>query len=178
MTLRKQNLLIKQHKQRTQSNPQLGLWSEPRSQLDSTERWGDGMQLPFLGGSLTLCLATSREMAAIEDGRLHLPLPPGATARQIQDAVEACLRQEAAVLISAELAKLAEPTGNKPPKWAFSFATQADWVQQHGDGSLRINWRIIELPRAELERIVAVAMAELTMQQATADLWGNHSSSS
>lgn len=182
MKLRKQNAQNALIRQRKQRSAQLDLWSEPGNRLEQAVPWRDGMALPFLGAELKLCLATRREMAAIENGILYLPLPPAATARQIQDAVEACLRQEAASLISAELAQAAAQAGCKPPAWAFSFAAQADWVQQHGDHSnpakqaLRFNWRIIELPRAELQRIVAQAVTALAQQQATTDLWGQHSS--
>ncbi|SMB26401.1 protein of unknown function [Sterolibacterium denitrificans] len=165
---------MRSRKIRKQRNPQLDLWVEPR-RLDPAERWCDGMRLPFLGGDLTLCLTTAHEMAAIEGETLHLPLPPGATPRQIQDGVEAWLRQEAAVLIAADLAAAAQRTNGAGtlPQWAFSFAAQGDWVQLHADGSLRFNWRLIELPRADMARIVAAAAADLAARHATADLWEN-----
>lgn len=168
---------MKPRKIRKQRNPQLDLWTEPRS-ADPAGRWRDGMRLPFLGGELTLCLTTMREMAAIDGGILHLPLPPGATARQIQDGVEAWLRQEAAALIAADLAAATQQANGDGalPQWAFSFAAQGDWVQLHADGSLRFNWRIIELPRADIARIAAAAAisaADLAARHATADLWEN-----
>ncbi|MBV2235786.1 MAG: DUF45 domain-containing protein [Sterolibacterium sp.] len=138
------------------------------------------MRFAFLGGELTLCLTGQHDMATLEGDVLHLPLPPAATARQIQDGVEAWLRQAAAELIVAGLTPANPHARAVMPQWAFSFAAQADWVQLHPDGSLRFNWRLIELPRAEISRIVAVAALTSANQgsaQVTADLWGNEPAS-
>ncbi len=55
---------------------------------DPGARWRDGAKLPYLGGEIVLSLSTDRRVAALEDGVLHLPLPPEATARQVQDGAE------------------------------------------------------------------------------------------
>lgn len=139
---------------------------------DPAARWRDGASLPFLGHTVTLCMATTRDAAGVKGDVLHLPLPPGATPRQIQDGVEAWLRQEAATLIGTCLAREAQRARRPLPQWSFSFAARGGWTQQHADGSLRFNWRLVEQPREAIEQIVSAAFAALPGTNVTADFWG------
>ena len=130
-------------------------------------RWHDGALLPFLGGQLVLKLATDRKAAVREGDVLHLPLPPAASPRQIQDGVEAWLRQEASLFLAASVNR--QTPAN--PRWALSFAARGGWVKIHADGSLRFNWRLIEQPAAVIEQVVASAIAALPQPKASSDLW-------
>lgn len=134
---------------------------------DSAARWQDGARLPYLGDTLILKLDTDRGTAVRENDSLHLPLPPGATPRQIQDGAEAWLRQEAARLIGASIAR--QSPGN--PRWALSFAARSGPAQVAADGVLRFNWRLIEQPAAVIDQVVARAVASLPREAASADLW-------
>ena len=156
---------------RTPRNPQLALRLEA-DLPDPAARWRDGAALPYLGAHVILCIDTDREMATLDGQVLHLPLPPAATPRQIQDGVEAWLRQEAARLIGASLARAAQQAARAAPSWSFSFSARGGWAQIHPDGSLRFNWRLIEQPRETIEQVVAAAFAALPGANATADLWG------
>lgn len=134
---------------------------------DPAVRWHEGAPLPFLGGQLVLRLATDRKAAVREGEILHLPLPPKATPRQVQDGVEAWLRQEAALFIDASV-KRQSPGG---ARWALSFAAKGGWAHIHADGSLRFNWRLIEQPAAVIEQVVGRAIATLPLPTASSDLW-------
>jgi len=152
-------------------SPQLNL----RLDLDAPDpaaRWRDGACLPYLGGHLTLRLDTDHKMAMLEDQLLHLPLPPAATPRQIQDSAEAWLRQEAARLIGTSVELQARRLAREAPRWAMSFAARGGWVQTRADGSLRFNWRLVEQPLAMIEQVVCRAVASLPVAGTTADLWG------
>ena len=164
---------MKPRKPHTPRSPQLALRFDAELP-DPAARWRDGALLPYLGGQLTLRIETDRKTAQLEDAILHLPLPPGATPRQIQDGVEAWLRQEAARLIGAcvEQQALHAVPARPVPNWSFSFAARGGWAQQHEDGSLRFNWRLIEQPRETIEQVVAASVAALPVPGATADLWG------
>ncbi|MBP9713044.1 MAG: DUF45 domain-containing protein [Sterolibacterium sp.] len=155
-------------------NPQLALRFEASDPVANV-RWGHGMSFTCLGRCLTLRLDTPCHEATLLGEVLHLPLPPGAVARQIQDAVEAWLRQEARRVIGALLESTAQHLGCRVPDWAFSFSTQADWVQQHDNGSLRFNWRLIEQSPGFIEQTVVVAVERMASNGAgagmTADLW-------
>lgn len=142
---------------------------------DPAARWRDGASLAYLGGHLALRLDTDRKAAVLDGGDLHLPLPPAATPRQIQDGVEAWLRQEAARLIGASVARHAQRLGRDMrhgPRWALSFSARGGWAHSHSDGSLRFNWRLIEQAPALIDQTVGQALAALPMGGATADLWG------
>ncbi|HEX8986814.1 MAG TPA: YgjP-like metallopeptidase domain-containing protein [Rhodocyclaceae bacterium] len=151
-------------------HPQLAL----RLDFDAPDpgaRWRDGARLPYLGGEIVLSLDTDRRTAALEDGVLHLPLPPEATARQVQDGAEAWLRKEAARLLAVCVAIEARRLGRSPPHCSLSFASRASWVQPDGRGGLRCNWRLIEQPIETIEQTVALAVAKLPAAEATPDLF-------
>ena len=135
---------------------------------DRADRWRDGAGLLYLGSTLILKLDTDRGTAVREDDALHLPLPPGASPRQIQDGAEAWLRQEASRLIGASIAR--QTLGN--PRWALSFAARGGPAQVAADGVLRFNWRLIEQPAALIEQVVGRALAALPQPAAHGDLWG------
>ena len=149
-------------------SPQLSLRLDAEAP-DSAARWHDGARLPFLGGSLVLKLVTDRKTAAREGGILHLPLPPAATPRQVQDGAEAWLRQEAARVVGASVARLA--AHGAAPRWRLSFAARGGCLQMQADGMLRFNWRLIEQPTAVIDQVVASAIASMSRPGSSADLW-------
>lgn len=163
---------MKPRSARTSRNPQLALRLDAELP-DPAVRWRNGATLTYLGDVVTLCISTTRNMAILEDRVLHLPLPPAATPRQIQDGVEAWLRQEAAGVIGACLERAARHVvpACSLPNWSFSFSARGGWAQNHADGSLRFNWRLIEQPRETIEQVVAAAFGALPAANATADLW-------
>lgn len=139
---------------------------------DPGARWRDGAKLPYLGGEIVLSLSTDRRVAALEDGVLHLPLPPEATARQVQDGAEAWLRKEASRLLAVCIAIEARRQNRAgAPHCSLSFAARASWVQPDGRGGLRCNWRLIEQPYETVEQLIAVAMAKLPASGAVPDLF-------
>ncbi len=155
----------------TTRNPQLNLRFETEPP-DLAARWRDGASLSYLGIQLILRLDTDRKTVMLEEQVLHLPLPPAATARQIQDSVEAWLRQEAARLIGVNVELQAQRLARAAPRWSLSFAARGGWAQSHADGSLRFNWRLIEQAPATIEQVVGRAVATLPVASPTADFWG------
>ena len=153
-------------------SPQLTLRFDSESSLSApAERWRDGADLKYLGAHLLLRLDTDRKTAVRDGATLHLPLPPAASPRQIQDGVEAWLRQEAMRLIGASIERQSQRLARSVPPWALSFSARSDWVRGHADGSLRCNWRLIEQPAALIEQAVSQALAALPPANATADFW-------
>ncbi len=149
-------------------SPQLSLRLDADTP-DLAAQWAEGARLPFLGACLVLKLDTDREAAVRENEFLHLPLPPAATKRQVQDAAEAWLRQEAVLIIGASIAR--QSANGVVPRWRLSFAARGGWLQIHGDGTLRFNWRLIEQPASVIETVVAGAIAALPRPGRPADLW-------
>jgi len=153
-----------------QRPPQLTL----RLDLDAPDpgvRWREGARLTFLGEEITLTLDTQRRTAVLEDGILHLPLPPAATPRQIQDGAETWLRKEAARVLAACVAMQARSQARPIPACSLSFAARASWVVADDHGGLRCNWRLIEQPMAAIELTVARAIAALPQAGGTCDLF-------
>ena len=158
-------------KPRTPRNPQLALQLDAGIP-DPAARWHDGASFAYLGDTLQLTIDADRKIAMRVGNTLHLPLPPAASPRQIQDGVEAWLRQEAARLIGLQVDAQAGRLSRPSPPWALSFASRGGWSQHHADGSLRFNWRLVEQPAAVIEQVVRHAVATLPVPVVSDDLWG------
>ena len=152
-------------------DPQLALRLEAAAPV-AGERWRDGAAVAYLGGALTLRLDTSLKEAALIDGELHLPLPPEATPRQVQDAAEAWLRKRAARIVEANVVMAARRLGRPVPKVTLSFAARASWAQADArSDSLRCHWRLIEQSEETIAQVVARGVAALPAPAAIADLF-------
>lgn len=141
---------------------------------DRAANWRAGACIAYLGRQCLLQLDTDRQDAALESNTLHLPLPPAATPRQIQDSAEAWLRREAERLIETSLMRQAACSGRSTPRWALSFSARRGWASLHADGSLRFNWRLVEQPTEVIDQVVGQVLAGLPQErgQDTADFWG------
>jgi predicted metal-dependent hydrolase len=150
--------------------PQLSLLLDAAAP-DAAARWCDGASVDYLGAKLTLCLDTTCRDAVLDAGTLHLPLPPEATPRQIQDGAEAWLRRQAERVIGAELVMASRRAGRPLPAHALSFAARASWALPDGKGGLRFHWRLIEQPEPVIGQVVQRALAELPPVVVEADLF-------
>jgi predicted metal-dependent hydrolase len=151
-------------------NPQLALRLDAAAP-DPGTRWCEGAPLAYLGAAVTLCLGTEYKEAALEGGELHLPLPPGASPRQIQDAAESWLRARALGVIHAQLTMEARRRGQPVPAFSLSFAARAGWVQPDAKGGLRFQWRLVEQPPEVIAQVVARALGALPAPAAIEDLF-------
>jgi predicted metal-dependent hydrolase len=151
-------------------NPQLKLRLDA-GPPDSAARWRDGAPLAYLGGTLTLRLGTRHKEATREGDVLHLPLPPAASPRQIQDAAESWLRARAVRVLSAQVVMEARRLGRAVPKVSLSFASRAGWVRPDDTGGLRIHWRLIEQDAEVIAQMVGRAVADLPLPSQTLDLF-------
>ncbi|NWG30691.1 MAG: DUF45 domain-containing protein [Rhodocyclaceae bacterium] len=123
-------------------------------------RWCAGGRVAYLGGWLTLRLDTDRRTPERVGEELHLPLPPGASPRQIRDMAEAWLRDEAQRILQS-LAQKSALAGRHPCRVMLSFSRHGDWARREGD-VLRCHWRLIEQPLPVIEQALARALAEQT----------------
>lgn len=133
--------------------------------------WCDGGRVPYLGGRIALRLDTLSRDASFEQGVLYLPLPPEATARQIQDRAETWLREEAERILQACVQRQAKRLDRPAPVCTLSFASRANWVQVDAKGHLRCNWRLIEQPMPVIEQVIGRAVAELPRAPGDGDLF-------
>ena len=155
----------------TARSPQLKLKLDSR-EPDPASHWQEGAALAYLGGRLRLVLGTRHKDAVHEGDTLDLPLPPQATARQIQDRAEAWLRQEAKRILQQVIAQKSALAGRHAPRLALSFSARGHWVEVQDCASLRCNWRLIEQPLPVIEQAIARAIAALPEDDRGFDLFG------
>ena len=147
---------------------------------DPATRWHDGATITHLGREVRLRLDTVGKEAVLDGDILHLPLPPEAGPRQIQDRAEAWLRNDARRLLNEVLGeKLCEAVsrgaalaGRRPPELLLSFAASGNWIVVHDADSLRCNWRLIEQPIGVIEHAMVRAIASLPRPVTEPDLFG------
>jgi predicted metal-dependent hydrolase len=149
--------------------PQLSLQLDTQPP-DTAARWHDGAALAYLGGFLTLRLATGGKEVSQAGSELHLPLPPAATARQIQDAAESWLRARALQVIGTQVAVAARRHRRAVPRIVLSFAAHGHWLEPDEHG-LRCHWRLIEQPPAAIAKTVERALLRLPHNQTSLDLF-------
>lgn len=145
-----------------QRTPQLTLRLDAAKPLDDTS-WRAGGTIAYLGATLTLVLDTAAREPLRMGSELHLPLPPAATARQIRDAAESWLRDEAARRF-AEYCRL---------RIVLGFGKHGDWARRDGD-ILRCHWRLIEQPLAVVEQVLAQALTQVSATPVSDDLFALH----
>jgi hypothetical protein len=136
--------------------------------------WRDGATIPFLGepvvvvlGARTVAAAAGALLHAGADAvpgdarhRLHLALPPHATAEQIRDAVQSWLQRQARRIFEERCAHFAERLGVRLRRLALSSA-QTRWGSANADGSVRLNWRLVHFGMATIDYVVAHELAHL-----------------
>lgn len=153
----------------TPRNPQLPLRLESETPAAEAD-WRAGGAVGYLGGTLTLVLDTAcREPTRVAD-ELHLPLPPAARPRQIHDAAESWLRDEALRTFAAIVAQKSALAGRHIPAITLVFGKRSDWVRVEGS-SLRCHWRLIEQARPVIEQALGRALAGWQPAAASDDLF-------
>ena len=146
---------------------------------DSVVHWHDGIGVRYLGGEIYLQLSTEDFVARLDGDILHLPLPPAASARQIQDSAEAWLRQQCLAKIEEVFTQLQNRqlvlTTRRHLNFQLSFATRAPWIIAADADTLRCNWRLIEHSPQTIAQHAEKALQQLHALQhegATVDMFG------
>lgn len=156
-------------------NPQLSLRLET-APPSAVVRWCEGTRLSYLGGQIVLHLSRECREAELRGTTLHLPLPPEALPRQIQDTAEAWLQREALARFGAIAQRQAARYGTLALPCVLSFATRASWVEadtRSDEPCLRCNWRLIGQPEIVIEQVIGAVVAALPQAVPMLDLFGN-----
>jgi hypothetical protein len=156
-------------------NPQLSLRLETAAP-SVVIRWCEGARLPYLGMEIALHLSRECREAELRGGLLHLPLPPEALPRQIQDTAEAWLQREALTRFNDVAQRQAARYGTLALPCVLSFATRASWVEADTKGEeqcLRCNWRLIGQAPIVIEQVIGAVVAALPQAVPMLDLFGN-----
>lgn len=152
--------------------PQLNLRLDAAHPLAESS-WQAGGTIVHLDSRLTLVLDTTARESLRIDRELHLPLPPAATPRQIRDAAESWLRDEALRCFTAIIVQKSALAGRRPVRVMLCFGKRNDWVKLEGD-VLRCHWRLIEQPLTIVEQVLARALTQVSGTPDSGDLFALH----
>ena len=144
--------------------PQLNLRLDAALAPDTP--WRAGGTIVYLGAPLTLVLDTAAREPIRIDAELHLPLPPAATPRQIRDAAESWLRDEALRVFTQKSAL----AGRHAVQIVLSFGKRGDWAKWEGE-VLRCHWRLIEQTPAVIEQVLGRELSRAQPAKASDDLF-------
>lgn len=125
--------------------------------------WQTDGRIAYLGASLKLKLDTTAPEAARIDDELHLPLPPAATPRQIRDAAESWLREEALRIMQNSAAAVRHDL-----RVVLCYGKRSDWAKREGN-LLRCHWRLIEHPLPIIEQVLGRATSRGRAQAPATD---------
>lgn len=125
--------------------------------------WTHGAEIPYLGETVRLCVLT-RGVAQLPSGdgvqEVRLSLPPDASAQQVREAAEIWFKKKARPLFEERLAHFAPQLGVQWKKLSLSSA-RTRWGSARSDGHIRLNWRLIHLPLAQIDYVVVHELAHL-----------------
>ncbi len=134
--------------------------------------WTDGADLPYLGGTVRLCVLARGQTPALPEGvqPLTLSLPPDASAVQVREAAEAWFKKKARALFEARLQHFAPQLGVHYSRLSLSSA-RTRWGSARSDGHIRLNWRLIHLPLEQIDYVVVHELAHLRVMDHSPRFW-------
>ncbi len=118
---------------------------------------GHGALLPFAGRQLELCHDPASTRRVQRDGdRLIV----GGAAESLAPRLSRWLKGEARPLLNSDLAEYCQRAGQPVPRLLLSNARRR-WGSCAGDGTIRINWRLVMAPDWVRRSVVAHEVAHL-----------------
>ena len=153
---------------------------ERQRRLDALRiEWKDGAVFPFLGDPVCLALDPGLAQSSALDTKaesagisrfLRLRLPAGATALQVEQAVQAWLMQQAMALFTARLDFFAPQLGVQWGKLGLSSAATR-WGSASSSGAIRLNWRLMHLRPVLIDYVVVHELSHLRFMDHSARFW-------
>ncbi len=157
----------------------LGETRKRHERLESTRiEWRDGTTIPYLGESVTVQLdprhdfgAAGAELKSDAPNRiLHVALPHSATPAQIRDVVQAWLMRQARRVFIERLDHFAPLLQVQWRELALSNAGTR-WGSARIDGSIRLNWRLIQFRQSVIDYVVAHELSHLRVMDHSPRFW-------
>lgn len=128
----------------------------------------DGTVIIALGEALTVTVTPgSRQHWLFSDSRLHLFVPPAVAARVV---LEKALRDKARSVFAERLAHYAAQLGVAAPPLRLS-AARTRWGSCSHHGRISLNWRLILMPLAVVDYVVAHELAHLKEMNHCPGFW-------
>ena len=118
----------------------------------------DGTVIFALGAAVTVTITpSSRQRWLFSGDKLHLFVPPTVAASAV---LEKALREKARAVFSERLAHYAPLLGVAPPPLRLSSA-RTRWGSCSHHGGISLNWRLVFMPLAVVDYVVAHELAHL-----------------
>lgn len=109
----------------------------------------------------------SRQRWLFSDDKLHLFVPPAVTASVV---LEKALREKARTIFSQRLAHYAPALGVTTPPLRLSSA-RTRWGSCSHHGGISLNWRLVFMPLAVIDYVVAHELAHLREMNHSPRFW-------
>lgn len=133
--------------------------------------WRTGAPILYLGAELRLAVFPSRSTAIRPDlFDLRVLHPTAHDERAVADTVNRWLRDEAAQRILPRVAGYAQRLTDAVPTVRLSNA-RSEWGSCNHKGEIRLNWRLIQLPPALADYVVAHEVAHLVELNHSRRFW-------
>jgi len=133
--------------------------------------WKTGAPILYRGRELALELFPSRH-ASIEPDLFHLTVrhPVTTEATLIAEAVTQWLKDQAMALVGSRVPAYAARVGRPDPDVRLSNARN-EWGSCNARGVIRLNWRLVQLPPALADYVVAHEVAHIVELNHSARFW-------
>ena len=148
----------------------LAEWRARRREVMPRE-WKTGAPILYRGRKLALELCCSRA-PAIEPDLFHLTVrhPDAQDSAAVCQSVHAWLRSEALALVAARVPSFARRVTPTEPLVRLSNA-RSEWGSCNAKGVIRLNWRLVQLPPALADYVVAHEVAHIVELNHSARFW-------
>jgi predicted metal-dependent hydrolase len=148
----------------------LAEWRARRRDVMPRE-WKSGASILYRGRELALELFPSRQ-AAIRPDLFHLTVrhPAPHDGHAVSTSVLHWLKDEALALVAARVPAYAQRVGAPHPVVKLSNA-RSEWGSCNASGVIRLNWRLVQLPPALAEYVVAHEVAHIVELNHSARFW-------
>jgi hypothetical protein len=142
--------------------------------------WRDGTGIPFLGETVILVLdprvtgavlnTDAQALPGVPRLLLHLGLPQTAAPEQIRDAAQSWLQRQARRIFEERCALFAPRLGVQMKRLSLSSASTR-WGSASGDGSIRLNWRLVHFGLPVIDYVVTHELAHLREMNHSPAFW-------
>jgi predicted metal-dependent hydrolase len=133
----------------------------------------EGEALPLHGEPLSLTLRAAPRGVRIADGRMIVSLREPQRRERVLAMIQRWLKERALSTLAPRVAHYAERLGRPAPRVALSSARR-QWgvcVRRPGENLIRLNWRLVQLPPALADYVVAHEAAHLVEMNHSRRFW-------
>lgn len=132
--------------------------------------WREGEHLTVLGEALRIAVVGAPPAVRRADDRIEVGPPLGSGAQSLRAAVLEWMRAEASQVFQGRIALYAHRLGVRPPELRLSNA-RTQWGSCNAQGRILLNWRLVQLPLALIDYVIAHELAHLRELNHSGRFW-------